>query len=408
MSGPRTITVGPADAGQKLTQFLARLVGKDVPKSALMRWIRTGQVRVDGCRSGPYDRVEEGQAVRVPPFFAADATWEAPAQGALASDAARAPQGFARPAPPSGNAFGFPSARTLPQGRKVLGETGVGSVDEDAHGVTSGVATHQATGSINQAFEPTEASLNRNTVVDRISDTFTDQFADTADVAADVNAWLPVLRETETLLVINKPAGLPVHTGSGWTDSVQTRLSARYAGTAFVPTLAHRLDRDTSGVLLAAKTYRTLAALHEAFRSRELVKIYLAWVYGEWTLSTVGQPVEMRDALAKSGLAGQQKVHTGEGKAARLEATALSIEKGRTLLAIQLFTGRTHQIRAQLSSRGHPIVGDGKYGGGRSTGQRMPMLLHAWKLSVDGQEFCAPPPWPEGWREAVPAEVAAG
>ena len=168
-------------------------------------------------------------------------------------------------------------------------------------------------------------------------------------------------------------------------------------------------------MLLAAKSYRALAALHEAFRSREVVKIYLAWVHGDWALSRLGDAVEMRDALAKSGPEGREKVHTGEGKAARLEATPLVIEKGRTLLAIRLFTGRTHQIRAQLSSRGHPIVGDGKYGGGRRAEQtgvssrgRMPMLLHAWKLSVDGEYFCAPPPWPESWREAVPEDGGKG
>jgi len=344
MSGPRIITAGPSDAGQKLTQFLARLVGKDVPKSALMRWIRTGQVRVDGRRSGPYDRVEEGQAVRVPPFFAADATWTALAEGA---SGASSPIGHVAPTPPSG------------------------PVRAPAASASGG-----------------------------------------APPQSDAASRLPILLETGTLLVLNKPAGLPVHPGSGWTDSVQTRLSAQYAGAAFTPTLAHRLDRDTSGLLLAAKTYRTLAALHEAFRSREVVKIYLAWVSGDWKLSPVGQAVEMRDALAKAGPQGKQKVHTGQGKAARLEATPLVIEKGRALLAIRLFTGRTHQIRAQLSSRGHPIVGDGKYGGqsaGRTPPQgmgRMPMLLHAWKLSVDGMSFCAPPPWPKGWLEAVPKDEA--
>ena len=312
MAGPIILSVSGAEAGQKLVQYLGRVLGKDVPGSVFMRWIRTGQIRVDGKRAKPFDRLEEGQSVRLPPFA------EVPPERAMAAGAA-------------------------------------------------------ASGGASRSSSPTEV----------------DGATSSAGAAA---LALPVLAETENWLVIAKPAGLPVHPGSGWSDSVQTKLGAAYAGSPFIPTIAHRLDRDTSGVLLAAKTHRALTAAHEAFQRGEAKKEYLCWVRGQWTLSALGQPLELTDLLGKSGPEGQEKMTVGQGKEARLAATPLRIEPGRTLLRVRLFTGRTHQIRAQLSSRGHAIVGDAKYGGGQP-----PLYLHAWRLSLGENTFTCPPPWTDKW-----------
>lgn len=305
------LTVSAAEAGQKLVQYLGRVLGKDVPGSVFMRWIRTGQVRVDGKRAKPFDRVEEGQAVRLPPFALAE-------------------KGFAD-------------------------------------------APARASGEV-----PPVSAPEREFFIPGIA----------------------VLAVTDRWLVLEKPAGLPVHPGSGWTDSVQTRLGKAFAGEPFVPVIAHRLDRDTSGVLLVARTHRALTFAHEAFRQSLAAKEYLCWVRGRWTLSALHETIEMADTLAKSGAPGRERVRASrdEGKAARLDATPLLIEDARALLCVRLYTGRTHQIRAQLSSRGHPIAGDAKYGGGAP-----PMLLHAFRLTLDGETFTSLPPWTGQW--AVPASA---
>ena len=115
-------------------------------------------------------------------------------------------------------------------------------------------------------------------------------------------------------------------------------------------------------------------------------------------MSGLGEPVEMLDRLEKSGHEGREKMVRAsgrDGKEARLRATPLVILPEHTLLAVRLFTGRTHQIRAQLSLRGHAIVGDAKYGGGQP-----PMLLHAWRLAVGDDVFACPPPWTGRWTVA--------
>ena len=198
----------------------------------------------------------------------------------------------------------------------------------------------------------------------------------------DIVAMLP------DLLVLNKPAGLPVQPGSGHADSVASRLAAHFAHLPFRPTPAHRLDRDSSGLLLAATSYERLRALHEAFAQRTLKKTYLAWVEGAW-------PEEglriLRDALEKTGEPGREKVRSGQGKEAVSEASCLRKEAGRSLLRVSLLTGRTHQIRAQLAARGHPVWGDVKYG---ARPRRGGLLLHAFSLELpDGARFVCPPPW---------------
>ena len=199
---------------------------------------------------------------------------------------------------------------------------------------------------------------------------------------------LDIVAETPEYLILNKPAGLAAQPGSGHLDSLSSRLAAAYAGAEFTPTPAHRLDKATSGLTLAAKTYRALAAAQEGFRQHTIHKDYLAWVEGDWTCSG---PTELHDLLEKQDVDGLEKVVPGAGKIALCTVWPLLHQAGCTLLRVRLRTGRTHQIRVQLASRGHPIAGDVKYGG-KPTNQGM--CLHAWRLILpDGQTFTAPPPW---------------
>jgi 23S rRNA pseudouridine955/2504/2580 synthase len=208
-----------------------------------------------------------------------------------------------------------------------------------------------------------------------------------------------IVAEAPGLLVLNKPAGLPVQPGSGHTDSVAGRLAAHFAHLPFKPTPAHRLDKDSSGLLLAATSYERLRSLHEAFELRGLQKTYLAWVEGAWPQDG---PCALRDVLEKTGEPGREKVvRSVRGREALCEALCLHREERRSLLRVRLFTGRTHQIRVQLSARGHPVCGDVKYG---AHPRRGGLLLHAFSLELpDGERFACPPPWAGEW--ALPAAL---
>jgi 23S rRNA pseudouridine955/2504/2580 synthase len=284
------VTVSGGESGQKLLQFLQRRLGGGVPRSALMRWIRTGQVRVDSSRAKPFQRVYEGQRVRIPPHTP-------------------------------------------------------------------------------EAQEPLAGGGERNPFL------------------------LRTVHEDEELLVLAKPSNLASQLGTGLTDSVDSRLRQAYADAAWRPSLVHRLDRDTSGLLLAAKSYACLRYLQRLWRQGGVTKIYVAWVAGEtawndWT--------ELRDTL---------RVEPERGGSAR-KAEALSrvltvaAGEGISLVGIRLDTGRKHQIRIQMARRGRPVMGDDKYGGPRS-GQGL--LLHACHLAWDGRAFTLLPPWTGAY--AVTAEM---
>jgi len=210
-----------------------------------------------------------------------------------------------------------------------------------------------------------------------------------------------IVAELPGLLILNKPAGLPVQPGSGHTDSVTNRLAAHFAHLPFKPTPAHRLDKDSSGLLLAATSYERLRALHEAFARRKLKKMYLTWVEGVWPEDGL---CTLRDLLEKAGGAGRERVRSGQGREALCEVLCLHKEEWRSLLRVNLLTGRTHQIRAQLATRGHPVCGDVKYGAHPRKGG---LLLHAFSLELpDGECFVCLPPWTGTW--AIGADYAAG
>jgi 23S rRNA pseudouridine955/2504/2580 synthase len=190
---------------------------------------------------------------------------------------------------------------------------------------------------------------------------------------------LPVVLEDAALLVIDKPSGIAVHGGSGVSYGVIESLRAERPQAKFLE-LAHRLDRDTSGLLLIAKKRSALVELHRMLREGEVRKIYLAVVKG----AVAQKSLELRESLHKYVTAsGERRVSVKEGgmeavtRVKRLKAGA-----EYSLLEVELLTGRTHQIRVHLAHAGHPIVGDEKYGDfALNKALKTRLLLHAAKLS---------------------------
>ena len=319
----QALTVSRAEAGQKLLNFLQRRV--EAATGEFHRWIRTGQVRVNGARAKAFDRIEEGDQVRVPPF-----------------------------------------AVFLPAGTEAGDEA-------------------------RKASRPQDEGKKRKPA-----------------------SSLRIVYEDEDLLVIAKPAGLPVQGGTGHSDSIASRLAAERAGADFVPAPVHRLDKDTTGLLVAGKTYAAVRLLTDALAGRggeAPRKEYLAWVEGRWPFTAEDGPQELHDFLAKDQKAQRMKTVRGskeeEGMEARCIVTALEtrrLPEGRgreyTLLLVRLLTGRTHQIRVQLASRGHAIVGDPWYGK-RADG----LKLHAFRLVLplpEGKKRTLEllPPWKGEWKVA--------
>jgi len=289
MSGEvRQFTVDPDDDGVRLDRWFKRHLPQ-VGFGTVSRWARTGQIRVDGKRADPADRLEAGQVLRVPP--GGDAKGK-------------------RPAP-----------------RRELS-------DEDI---------------------------------------------------AEAEAM--VLMQDRAAIVLNKPPGLATQGGSKTTRHVDGLLDAFVPedGSAPRPRLVHRLDKDTSGVLLVARTPGSAAFFSRRFSGRSARKIYWALV--------VGVP-EVEDGLidlplAKQPGTGGEKMHVDEenGQAARTRYRVIDRAGNRAAwVELHPMTGRTHQLRVHMAAIGHPIVGDGKYGGQEAflTGSiSRKMHLHARRLVID-------------------------
>lgn len=205
----------------------------------------------------------------------------------------------------------------------------------------------------------------------------------------------PVLFEDNAFMAVNKPAGVAVHGGSGVSFGVIEQLRQARPEAALLE-LVHRLDRETSGVLLVAKKRSALKALQDQFRERETGKTYLALVKGIWPgnkkvidwplhkfllpdgerrvrVTTADDPDGMR-SITLVRVLGSVQLPVGAGQ-----------NQDCSLLAVTIKTGRTHQIRVHLSHAGHPIVGDDKYGDFElnkslaKMGMKR-MFLHAWQL----------------------------
>ena len=256
----RTLTVDAESAGQRLDNYLLRLL-KGVPKTHVYRVIRSGEVRVNKGRAGADTRVAEGDQIRVPPM-------RLPAPSAAA------------PAP----------AREF-----------------------------------------------------------------------------PVLLEDEHLLAIVKPAGVAVHGGSGVSFGVieQLRRSRQVLGSpARFLELVHRLDKETSGILLLAKKRSALTALQDQFRDRATGKTYAALVFGDWPAKLKVIDLALHKTLDAAGERHVKVVGADHADGRRSVSLVKVVRQlpGLSLLDVTIKTGRTHQIRVHLASSGHPIVGDPKYG----------------------------------------------
>ena len=311
------LTVNQAEQGMKLLNFLLRRMENHTASSELHRWIRSGQVRINGKRAHAFDRLAAGDAVRLPPF---------------AGDSAR---------------------------------------------------------------------------------------QDTTDVAVvpgeDLGNGLRVLSVTPDFLALEKPSGLPSQPGSKQDTDVTDLLRRRFAVAAYIPAPAHRLDKKTSGILLAGKTHEAQEKLHALFarnNGNTVIKVYLAWVLGEWPHD--GERV-LTDFLAKESATRTQfervrAVDKDTGKEAKCRVSRLETRETplgtASLLRIVLETGRTHQIRVQLSIRNFPIIGDLKY-----KGPAYPlMFLHAHSITFPWKggavSLTSLPDWPGAFAVACMSVIA--
>ena len=285
----RQFTIGPDDDGIRLDRWFKRNLPQ-VGFGTVSRWARTGQLRVDGKRAKPEDRLEAGQVLRVPP--------------------------------------GGRDERRGPRPRREL--TG----DEIA-----------------QAHEM-------------------------------------VIAQDRAAIVLNKPPGLATQGGTGTTRHVDGLLDAFAGEDEPRPRLVHRLDKDTSGVLLIARTPGSAAFFSKRFSGRSAKKIYWALVMGipEIADGLIELP------LAKQPGTGGEKMHVDEeaGQSARTRYRVVERAGNRAAwVELQPLTGRTHQLRVHMAAIGHPIVGDGKYGGQAAflTGSvSRKMHLHARRLLIDHPE----------------------
>jgi len=205
------------------------------------------------------------------------------------------------------------------------------------------------------------------------------------DEAAKQRVDLPVIYEDDALLVIDKPEGIAVHGGSGVSFGVIEALRRQRPLAKFLE-LAHRLDRETSGILLVGKKRLALTALHDMFREHGAGadKRYLVLVKGRWMNNTQHVKLPLFKYLTESG---ERRVSVNsEGKPSHTVFRLLARWPEMSLLEAQLKTGRTHQIRVHLSHLGFPILGDEKYGDFtlnknlKRDGLKR-MALHAWRMA---------------------------
>ena len=187
---------------------------------------------------------------------------------------------------------------------------------------------------------------------------------------------LPVVFEDPSLLVVDKPSGVAVHGGSGVSFGVIESLRAERPQAKLLE-LAHRLDRDTSGLLVVCKKRSSLLELHRMLREGEVEKVYTAVVAGRYR-----GPAEIRASLHKyvTG-AGERRVAVRQdGMTAATRVKILNVSPEFSLLEVRLLTGRTHQIRVHLAHVGHPVLGDDKYGG-EAKKRAKRLMLHAGRLA---------------------------
>ena len=199
-----------------------------------------------------------------------------------------------------------------------------------------------------------------------------------ADKSGKSSINIPVILETEDVIFLNKPAGILSQESEKGQISVNDFLRLHYGknGGTYTPSVCNRLDRNTSGLLLAAKTYAGSRLVSDLIKTHSVRKKYLAIAEGEMTGEGVLNGYLVKDhernivCIKKSG---------EEKDAVRTGYKVLGQKGGFSVVEVELITGKSHQIRAHLSSIGHPLAGDIKYGGQPYKGVKY-QLLHSWKL----------------------------
>ena len=217
---------------------------------------------------------------------------------------------------------------------------------------------------------------------------------------------LSIVHEDEQVIVVDKPAGLVVHPAAGnWTGTLMNGLLAHHAGAMALPRagIVHRLDKDTSGLMVVAKTLVAMTALTRDIAARAVQREYLALAHGAWPAgeTRIEAPIA-RDPRLRTRMA----VVAG-GKPARTDVSLIATRDEVSALRCRLHTGRTHQIRVHLASRGHPLLADALYGGRPLLGLQR-QALHAARLafahpsSGEPLQFEAPPPdFATAWHKVI-------
>ena len=209
---------------------------------------------------------------------------------------------------------------------------------------------------------------------------FIENLQDASKKKADANVTkvkptFPVLYEDTDLLIVNKPAGLPAHGGSDTGSNTLINQVLTYlhysSESAFKPALVHRLDKDTSGIVIIGKKREVVVAMNDLIKKRNITKKYVALIIGKLPSDQGVIKTRLERMGSKGPMQKVRAVGKDEGKPAITEYSTLKFFRGYSLLSLKLITGRTHQIRAHLAHLGHPIICDERYGDFEDN--------HAWK-----------------------------